>query len=481
MASSPEKIQAAETLDLIIVGAGVSGINCAYRLQTEFPHAKFTIFENREDIGGTWDLFKYPGIRSDSDLHTYAFTWNPWPHSNPIVEGPLIVQYLKKCVSQYGIDRYIRFGHKVLSMNWSSKEQQWTTLVSHDGLVKEFKSRFVVLGTGYYDYETPRQTTIPGIENFKGKVIHPQFWPEEFDYTDQKMVIIGSGATAITLLPNLAKKAGRVTMVQRSPSYILSVKNRDPGPPWMNKYLRVCYAFFFYMTAVFCYYFPNYSRNALLKFASRQLPKSVSVDPHFSPRYNPWDQRLCFAPDGDFYQAFHDPRTTVVTGRIKQVTENAVEMEDGQVIDADVIVTATGLKMQLGGKIDISVDGGKMEWKDKIVWNGSMIQDVPNLFFVMGYTNIAWTLGADATMFILVRLLKYMGSRGATTATPRVPKDANLNLQKFWQLNSTYSLEAESQLPKYGDIGPWKPRGNIPADYIHARWGDITTGLQFST
>ncbi|KAI1416387.1 FAD/NAD(P)-binding domain-containing protein [Hypoxylon sp. FL1857] len=481
MPSPLEKIQAVETFDFIIVGAGVSGINSAYRVQTEFPHAKFAIFESREDIGGTWDLFKYPGVRSDSDLHTYSFPWHPWPHSNPIVEGPLIVKYLKECMLQYGIDRYVRFKHKVISMNWSSKEQQWTLFIQHDGLVKEYKSRFVVLGTGYYDYETPRQTTIPGIENFKGKVIHPQFWPEEYDYSGQKMAIIGSGATAVTLLPSLVKTAGKVTMVQRSPSYILSMKNNDPGPSWTRKYLRVWYAMVLYLIALACQYFPTYSRKTLLKAAIRQLPASVDVDPHFSPRYKPWDQRLCLSPDGDFFEAFHDPRTNVVTGQIRQVTEHAIEMDDGQIIDADVIITATGLKMMLGGKIDMSVDGRKVQWKDTTVWNGCMISGVPNMFFVIGYTTVSWTIGAEETASIMVRLLKFMAARGAKSATPCVPKDANIGYEKFWDLSSTYSLEAEAQLPKCGKVGPWKPRGQLPVDYVHARWGDITTGLHFSS
>ncbi|KAI1141395.1 FAD/NAD(P)-binding domain-containing protein [Hypoxylon sp. FL0543] len=481
MASSPEKNLAAETLDLIIVGAGVSGINCAYRMQTGFPHAKFAIFEARENIGGTWDLFRYPGVRSDSDLHTYGFSWHPWSHPYPIVEGALILQYLKQCILQHGIDRYIRFKHRVLSMKWSSKEQQWTVLVDNDGLLKEYKAPFVILGTGFYDYENPRHATIPGIENFKGKVIHPQFWPEDFDYSGQRMAIIGSGATAVTLLPSLAKAAGRVTMVQRSPTYTLSIKNRDSGPPWMRKYLRLWYAFLFYFTVLYCHFCPSHARNLIRKSAIRQLPKSVDVDKHFTPRYKPWDQRLCFAPDGDFYEAFHDPKTRVVTGRIKQVTEHAIEMEDGEVIDADVIVTATGLRMVLGGKIDITVDGEKVEWGDRVVWNRSMLQDVPNMFFVVGYTNFTWTIGADRTALILIRLLKFMGSCGAKVATPRVPKDANLSYHTYWPLTSTYSREAEGLLPKYGNFGPWKPRHNPAVDYVNARWCDITAGLHLSS
>ncbi|KAI1380530.1 FAD/NAD(P)-binding domain-containing protein [Hypoxylon crocopeplum] len=481
MEPPPDTIYSSEAYDLVLVGAGISGINTAYRLQTELPHARFTILEGRDTIGGTWDLFKYPGVRSDSDLQTYSFTWSPWPHPNTIVEGPLIMEYLRNCVSQHGIDRYIQFKHKVISMNWSSKTQQWTLLVSHGGLLKQLTARFIVLGTGYYDHEDPRKTTIPGIENFKGNILHPQFWPEEFDYTGQRMVIVGSGSTAITLLPNLIKKAAKVTMVQRSPSYVVSVGNHTRGPPWLRFYERVCNLLLFHLFVLYSKYFPSRAREGILKNAVKQLPESVGVDPHFTPKYNPWDQRVCFAPDGDFFKALHGPKAGVVTGVIKQVTNHAVEMEDGQLIEADTIITATGFTMQLGGKIDIRVDGEKKEWRERTVWNGAMLHDVPNMFFVFGYAEAPWTIAADITASVLLRVLKFMESRGARSAVPRLPNDKSFAVRHFFPLLSTYSEEAQERLPKCGNLGPWKPRVSPPIDYLHGRWGDITTGLQFSS
>ncbi|KAI2627031.1 FAD/NAD(P)-binding domain-containing protein [Hypomontagnella submonticulosa] len=480
MESLPDKVHNTEDLDLVIVGAGISGINVAYWLQTELPQAKFTILEGRNDIGGTWDLFRYPGVRSDSDLYTYGFSWHPWPYSNPIVEGPLIIEYLKTCISQHGIDNHIKFRHNVISMNWSSKAQRWTVIANNDGLVKEYRARFIVLGTGYYDYSTPRQAIIPGLDSFQGKVINPQFWPEELDYTGKNMVVIGSGATAITLLPSLSDRAAKVTMVQRSPSYIAAVPNNDPSPAWMLPYQRIWYAVCSWLLVLFCAYCPSYARRFFRGKTLSQLPKSLGLDPHFSPRYYPWEQRLCFAPDGDFYKALHGPKASIVTGAIKHVTDHAVEMQDGQIIDADIIVTATGLKVQLGGKIDMRVDGEKMDWKGRAIWNAAMIQDIPNMFFVVGYTKASWTLLADNNAMMLVRLLKTMDNRGARSATPRIPKGSKMEYEPFWPISSTYAREIEPMLPKYGTTGPWRRWANPPADYVFARWGDITDGLSFS-
>ncbi|KAI6091637.1 FAD/NAD(P)-binding domain-containing protein [Hypoxylon rubiginosum] len=481
MSSPRSAIHTAEApLDFIVVGAGMSGINCAYWLQSELPHVSFTVLEGRDNIGGTWDLFKYPGIRSDTNLRTYGFAWQPWPYSHAIAEGPLIIEYLRDCVSKHGIDRYIQYRHKVLSMKWSSKTQRWTLVVDHGGLLKEYTARFVYLGVGYYNYETPRQTTIPGIENFKGKVIHPQFWPEEYDYTGQKMVIIGSGATAVSILPALAKKAS-VTLVQRSPGYIMSTMNTLP-----NSWLPTAIERFWPNVMIDCRhlyykYYPERARASILEAAAAQLPDSISVDPHFTPRYLVWKERLCYAPDGDFFKALHKPDTHVVTGHVRQITERTIEMEDGQVIEADAIVTATGIKMELGGKIDICVDGQPIEWKGSVIWNGMMVRDVPNMVFGFGYYNASWTIGIDNTIAVLLRLWKLMEGRGITVAVPRLPEKAAFEPVRFWPLESTYAKESECDMPIYGSTGLWRPKINPSIDYLHARWGDITTGLQFSS
>ncbi|KAI1423150.1 putative flavin-binding monooxygenase [Xylaria sp. FL1777] len=481
----------AERFDVLVIGAGVAGINTAYRLQTQLPGTTFTILEGRGNIGGTWDLFRYPGIRSDSDLFTYGFQWEPWPYETPIAQGPLIREYMKNCVTKYNLGRYIRFHHKVLSADWSNATEQWKITAEHDGQTKEFRAPWVIFATGYYDYENPLPTVIPGLGSFKGKIIHPQYWPEDYDYSGKRMIVIGSGATAVTLLPALSETAATVTMVQRSPSYIVSVYNGTPNGSWLMRnlpkyyaatWLRIQALWKLHLVVLFCHYFPQAARNAFIKRTIPLLPKRISHSPHFEPSYTPWQQRLCICPDGDFYQALREkPNTNILTGHIATVTEGGLRMEDGTTVDADVIVTATGIHMRMGGKIAVTVDGKKMDWAGRLVWNGSMLQDVPNMMFMMGYTNASWTLGADDTAHIFTRLTKYMESKGVSTAVPRVPPEGTNGYQRFWQLTSTYSNEAEAALPRYGNTGPWKPKTSPPMDWLHGKWGDIVTGLQFNS
>ncbi|KAI0553212.1 putative flavin-binding monooxygenase [Xylaria curta] len=479
-----------EVLDVVIVGAGISGINAAYRLQSQLPDLTFTILEGRGALGGTWDLFRYPGIRSDSDLFTFGFQWEPWPYETPIAQGPLIREYMKSCVKKHNLDRYIRFQHKVLAADWSSETNQWKVTAEHDGQTKEFRANWVILGTGYYDYENPLKAVIPGIENYKGKIIHPQHWPEDYDHSGKKIAVIGSGATAITLIPALSETAGAVTMVQRSPSYIVSLRNRSPATSWFMKlmpkyvagtWLRMLHSWNTYTTVLFSRYFPQRAKKLFIKLTIPQLPKRIPQNPHFEPFYTPWQQRLCLSPDGDFFQALRDkPTTNVVTGHIDTVTETSICMKDGTTIDADVIVTATGLQMRMGGDVAVTVNGEKVNWGGRLLWHGSMIQDVPNMMFVIGYVDASWTLGADATAHILVRLLKYMKSINVSTAVPRVPPGGTNGYRKFWQLTSNYREAAESILPRYGNEGPWRPKMSPPLDWMHGKWGDIVTGLHFA-
>ncbi|KAI1128355.1 putative flavin-binding monooxygenase [Nemania abortiva] len=481
----------AETFDIVIVGAGVAGINAAYRLQTELPGATFTILEGRSSIGGTWDFWKYPGIRSDSDLFTFGFQWEPWPYETPIAKGPLIKEYMENCVAKYKLDKYIRLHHKVLTADWSRKTEQWKITAEHDGQTKVFKANWMLMGTGYYDYENPLKTTIPGLDNFKGKLIYAQHWPEDYDHSGKRMAIIGSGATAITLLPALAETAAAVTMVQRTPTYIVSMTNGSPETSRLMKlipkkysgtWLRIQYLWKGYLFVLFARYFPESARRVALKGMASLLPERIPPHPHFEPPYTPWQQRLCLSPDGDFFQALRDnPNNNVVTGIIDTVTETGVRMKDGTTVEADCLVSATGIQMRMGGNVAITVDGEKIDWAGRYVWHGSMLQDVPNMMFVVGYTDAAWTLGADDTAHILVRLLKYMKSRGLTTAVPRVPKEGAGAYQRFWNLSSTYSDHAEKTLPKYGSKGPWKPKNSPPLDWWHGKWGDIVKGLQFSS
>ncbi|KAK9780320.1 putative Monooxygenase flavin-binding family protein-like protein [Seiridium cardinale] len=487
MAPSQTHVPFTEEYDIIIIGAGISGLNCAYRLQTQLSSLRFAILESRNDVGGTWDLFKYPGVRSDSDLHTYGFSWHPWPHEKPIAEKSLIVSYLKEVISTHGLDKYLNFRHKVLSADWSSKTNTWRLEVESDGQRKTYHTKFMVLGAGYYDYNQPLQVEIPGLKRFQGEIIHPQFWPEDYDYTGKRIVIIGSGATAITMLPNLAEKAAHVTMLQRSATYVVSSRQSWSGliprklwPRWLLSYYERWW--FMVMPRVFvamCRWFPDKMKSIVQKGMLELLPSRIALDPHFNPKYYPWQQRLCFSPDGDFFKALHTPRADVVTSVIKTVTEDGIELEIGKKLEADLIITATGLQMQFGGGIPLRVDGELVDVGKKFIWNGAMIQDVPNMFFMVGYTNASWTLGADDTALIICRLLKHMSKNKAAVSVPRLPRDPQLEQSSAWDLTSTYVKLAEERLPKAGNKGPWRPRGRVLHDHVHARWGNITNGLQF--
>ncbi|KXJ97318.1 putative flavin-binding monooxygenase [Microdochium bolleyi] len=487
-------------LDTLIIGAGISGINTAYRLQEGLPSADYAILESRDALGGTWDFWKYPGIRSDSDLHTFGFAWEPWPYENPVAEAGLILKYMNMCVTKYGIDSHIRFRHRVLSADWSTTQRRWTVVVDHNGKHTKFVGKFLVLGTGYYNYYKPLDSVIPGIDNFKGKVIHAQFWPKDYDYTDKKVILIGSGAAAVTILPAMVKGgASKVTMLQRSPSYIMAMANNDRAPFWVRKFLplrfvttweRMFHRIVPFLAVLFCHYYPQQARRFVIGLARKRLPKRVNWDPHFNPRYDPWKQRMCMAPDGDFYQCLQNPdKADVVTGVIKTVTETGIALEEGsagvddtkpQHLEADVIVAATGLNMNFGGFVDVRVDGDKVDWSRRFVWNGCMIQDVPCFFMMFGYTNASWTLGADDSARIMVRVRKYLASRGAEGACPRASKAQDLGEPiTMWQLSSTYVQAggAADRFPKYSRQGPWRPKTNPVKDWWHAQYGNVTDGL----
>jgi len=475
-------------VDVMIVGAGISGINAGYRLQTELPGYSYAILESRNAIGGTWDLFRYPGIRSDSDLHTFGFLWRPWSKANSIADGESVRNYIRESAEKYGIDRKIQFHHRLVAADWSSKQQNWTLAVEAGGEKKLYTARFIILSTGYYDYDEPLNATIPGINKFQGQVIHPQFWPEDLDYAGKNVVIIGSGATAITLLPNLAEKATKVTMLQRSPSYIMALPAVDPAGDFMRKWLPTWMAhtlvrwkflvlpFLFFK---FCRAFPNAGRKVIQANTERHLPPSMPHDPNFKPAYNPWEQRLCICPDGDFFKALQNGNSDIVTDTIKTVTASGIETASGKTIDTDIIVTATGLKMQLAGGSSISVDRKPIDVSTKFMWKGVMLQDMPNAAFVIGYTNASWTLGADATAQTVCRLLKHMDSHNASSAVPRVPSGQKLKPTPVLNLTSTYIEKAKGQFPKAGDVGPWQPRANYFVDYWTSNYGNVTTDLEF--
>lgn len=381
----------------------------------------------------------------------------------------------------------------MLTADWSSEARAWRLVVSHDGSAREIRASFLVLGTGYYDYDIPLQTIIPGLHNFKGKVINPQFWPEDYDYSVKKIAVIGSGATTVSLLPPLSEKASQVTVVQRSPGWVVStglmtspislLQKYSPLPlPFYDFWDRVWVVSIFYLLTLFCKYFPPQAASAIKSLTASQLPKGFDVDRHFSPRYYPWEQRLCLSPEGDYFTALCRQNTHIVTGVIDMVGEDHIQMEDGTKVDADTIVTATGISMRLGGNIALTVDGQEMTWGGKFMWNGAMIQDVPNMIFMFGYTNSAWTTGSECSGRVLVRLTRLMRSKGAAVAVPRIPERGFASTARLFQLSSTYikRAEVEGYLPIYGDWGPWRQRTDPPTDYLHSRWGDIETDLCFS-
>ncbi|RJE25266.1 Flavin-binding monooxygenase [Aspergillus sclerotialis] len=479
----------AEPLDVLVIGAGISGINAAYHLQTELPDYRFAVLEARDNIGGTWDLFRYPGIRSDSDLYTFGFTWYKWNRSNPIAEGGDILAYLDDAMTTHRLKDYFLFNHRVVSLDWA--ENQWTAQVQHGDQDLQFRSRYIILATGYYDYNQPLPTTIPGLDDFSGQIIHPQFWPEDFDYTDKRIVVIGSGATAITLIPKLAEKAEKVTMLQRSPTYVIALRNRAVQS-WFARLLPKSILYYYRRLSAlirgqlffnFCRAFPNAARSLFERITLPRLPLGIPLNPHFKPKYNPWDQRLCVCPDGDFFKALGSRKAAIETDTIASVTKIGIQLNSGTHLPADVLVTATGLKLQIGGAINISVNGSPLSLSDKHIWNGAMLQDLPNASLVLGYVNASWTLGADAAMGLTCRVLKYMQRNGYTAVVPGVEgeQEKMLDSQRrpFLDLNSTYLTRAQDALPKASALRPWVSRTNYFADLFYA-WFGGWDGLRFA-
>ncbi|ETI22317.1 hypothetical protein G647_06391 [Cladophialophora carrionii CBS 160.54] len=485
-------IAANNSFDVIIIGAGISGINAAYRLQEGIPDYSYAILEGRGEIGGTWSLFKYPGIRSDSDLHTFGFPWDPWKEDRAIADAASILRYVQGTAAKHGIDSHVKYHHKVESMNWSTENQHWEIDVTVNGNEKrKFYSRFILLGTGYYDYTRGLNTQIPGIEKFKGTVVHPQFWPEELDYTDKKVVIIGSGATAVTLLPAMADKVKHITMLQRSPSYFLPVPLTEPINGFIKRIfpeklayqlIRLRFLLMGFLFFQFCRLFPKKGISVLRKETEKQLPKHIPFEPHFVPKYNPWEQRMCITPGGDFFAALRKGNSDVVTDTIQDVAGTEIILSSGKTLDADIIITATGLKIQFGGNASVSVDGEPYHMNQKYIWRGALLQDLPNFTFIFGYTNASWTLGADATAQLWVRLLKQMKAKGMSSMVPRLNENDGVMEAPLLNLKSSYIKAAEeaNTLPKGGDRGPWVPRSTYLKDIWHAKFGDISTGLQFN-
>jgi len=486
--SATAPVAADYDFDVVIVGAGISGINAGYRIQNQGPPGmSYVILEGRDSIGGTWDLFRYPGIRSDSDIFTFGLPWSPWGHTESMASGDKIKEYLIQSAESAGIDKKIRYRHKVEAAEWSTETKSWVLSVSAPGEEKPltFRSRFVLLGTGYYDYETPMQAVIPGIERFQGKVIHPQFWPKDYDYTGKDVVIIGSGATAVTILPSITDKAKRVTMLQRSPGYIFSL----PTSSFLTRLLfailptfiahplnRLFWTFKSVFTTWICRTFPGLAKAVIKRVTIRQLPPDIKWDPHFKPRYNPWEQRFCACKEGDFYAALRSGKADVVTDKIRTVTENSIELESGAALHPDVIVTATGLKLKFGGGIKFVVDGEPVKLGDRFAWKAAMVEGVPNLLFLTGYEDASWTLGADVSAHLFLRLLRIMEKKGAKIIVPKT--SAPMKEKPMMSLSSTYVVSAPRILPR-GGTGQWAPKSNYFFDMAGAKWGNVTQDLTF--
>ncbi|XP_047073151.1 FAD-containing monooxygenase EthA-like [Lolium rigidum] len=481
--------------DVVIVGAGISGINFAFRLQERNPELSYCILEGRHQVGGTWSLFQYPGIRSDSDLYTFGFSWRPWEEKQPIARGPLVLKYLEASAAEAGIDNNIMFNHRVDSMDWSSASSTWMLNVTVGGADNDtisMHARFVLLGTGYFDYDEPLEARIPGIDTFRGAVVHPQFWPRDLDYTGKNVVVIGSGATAVTLLPSMADKAAHTTMLQRSPTYILALPENDPldnatrlllPVALARRLIRFRWILAMFLLATLCRWFPRLSRAVILWRTSRELPSGTGMRPHFTPRYNPWEQRMCVCPGGDFFRCLRAGKASVETGVIEQVTEDTIRLESGRELHPDIIVTATGLKVRLAGGIDVSLDGRPVRLPDCYSWKGCMLENLPNLFYSMGYFDASWTLSVDATAQLVCRLLNSVTRDGFAHIVPQLSESEKSTMSEmpFVPLNSTYVGMGKGVFPKVGNSKQWLPRSYYWKDLTDAWWGDVQSGLKWST
>ena len=470
-----------EHVDVLIVGAGISGIGAACRLKERCPGKTLLILEARPRIGGTWDLFRYPGIRSDSDMYTLGFPFRPWRGDKAIADGASIRTYIEDTAREYGVDGSIRFGHKAARADWSSAEAVWTVEAEADGDSRRFTCSFLYLASGYYDYESGYRPDWPGEADFAGRIVHPQFWPDNLDVAGKRIVIIGSGATAVTLAPALAEQRAQVTILQRSPSYVVSRPSRDAlarriGPNltrWKNVLLG---AYFFKRARTK----PDKVRAAIRKLAAADLPPGYDIDRHFNPAYNPWDQRVCLVPDADLFRAIGRGEVEIVTDRIARFTKDGIALDGGEELKADIVVTATGLVVKLLGGMTIAVDGRPVTIADHLSYKGAMLSDVPNLAVSFGYTNASWTLKSDLTARWVCRLLNRMDRQGAAVAVP-VLGDANIERKPMLDFSSGYVQRAQSHMPKQGTAKPWKVHQNYPRDVLALRFGRIDDGvLRFS-
>lgn len=467
--------------DVVVMGAGLSGIDAGYRLQALCPNLSYTILEARDSMGGTWDLFRYPGIRSDSDLFTFGFPFNPWRDRLSLADGPSILKYIKDTAAKFGIDEHIQYGAKVVSADFDTSVGRWT-LVLTDG--RNITCRFWYSCAGYYDYDQGYLPDLPGLEDFAGTVVHPQFWPKELDYADKRVVVIGSGATAVTLVPELAKSAAHVTMLQRSPTWISPLPRTDPVADAARKHLpaqfahrlirskNIAFSTAFYQ---FSRRYPERAGGLLRNLATKSLGDQRLVDAHFTPDYNVWDQRVCVAPNGDLFHAISTGRAEVVTDHIERIVADGVLLRSGRLLSADILITATGLVLRPNGGVPASVDGEPVSLPDQYVLLGAMVTGVPNYAIAVGYTNASWTLRADLTARLVCKVLNWMDEEGYDWVVPS-PREA-LDPHPLMDLKSGYITRGADQLPRQGARAPWRMRQNYVLDAATTLRTDVSKYL----
>ncbi|MDN5873554.1 MAG: NAD(P)/FAD-dependent oxidoreductase [Sinobacteraceae bacterium] len=474
-------------VDVLIIGAGLSGIGAACHLRRQCPDKSLAIIERRQRIGGTWDLFRYPGIRSDSDMYTFGFSFRPWTEPRVLADGPSIRKYVTDTAREYGVDQDISFGRKAMRADWSSQDACWTVQVQEEatGQRECYRANFVITCTGYYNYDAGYRPTFEGEADFKGKLVHPQFWPEDLDYEDKRVVVIGSGATAITLVPAMADKAAHITMLQRSPTYILSVPAVDKLAAGLQKRLPAKLAYrvnrarnvalqrgLYKMSRRH----PKLVRNFIQKRIKRQVGDKIDMR-HFTPRYKPWDQRLCVVPNGDLFKTLRRGQASIETDEIARLVEDGIELKSGKKLEADIIITATGLDVRMAGGMETWVDGEKSDIGGRLTYKGVLLADVPNVGALFGYTNASWTLKVDLAAEYLCRVINHMGKHGYRTVVARPPADAGGDGSVMGGLNSGYVKRAADRLPAQGRQSPWQ----VVQDYLYdvgiLRYGDVEDGI----
>ena len=477
-----------EHFDVVVVGAGLSGIGAGYHLQTMSPDRSYVILEGRPALGGTWDLFRYPGIRSDSDMYTLGYSFKPWTEAKAIADGPSILKYVSETARDFGIDQHIRFKHHVKRAAWSTADARWTVdSEGPDGPVT-YTCNFLFMCSGYYNYARGHTPEWKGAESFAGRIVHPQFWPNDLDYAGKKVVVIGSGATAVTLIPAMADTAAHVTMLQRSPTYVVSRPAEDAAANWLRARLpaKLAYSLVRWRNVLFGMFFFNMARKRPAKVKDRligmvrdELGPDYDIDRHFTPKYNPWDQRLCLVPDSDLFGVLRSGKASVVTDTIDHFTPSGIALSSGETLKADVVVTATGLELQLLSDVAFSVDGAPVDLSKTFNYKGMMFSDVPNMASSFGYTNASWTLKADLTCAYVCRLLNTMKTRGLRQATPRVG-DTMLVPAPFLDFSSGYVTRAMEKFPKQGSKAPWRVHQNYARDLLALRYGSVDDGMEYS-